>query len=159
MRLPILHHPDPRLRRVAPPVAVFDEGLRQLVQDMAETMYDARGIGLAAPQVGVDAQIVVIDLTGPDRREGLQVFINPRLHKGKGRTRMAEGCLSLPGQQVQPWRFARIEVSAQDAQGRSFRMKSTGLLAICLQHECDHLRGVLMVDASQTQGPDLPGPD
>jgi peptide deformylase len=147
MLRPVLHAPDPRLHEVALPVLQYDAALRTLVADLADTMYAEGGIGLAATQVGVPQRVVVIDLQpNAERRTGLRVFVNPVLSKGKGRHRMKEGCLSVPQVTVEPERFARIEVQALDEHGRAFRLKADGLLAACLQHEVDHLDGILMTD-------------
>jgi len=155
---PVLHAPDPRLHEVAQPVAAFDAGLHELVQDMADTMYAEGGIGLAATQLGIAQRILVIDLRpDPARRSTLRTFINPTLSKGKGTQQIREGCLSIPATQVSPTRFARIEVQAFDEHGRPFRLKADGLLAVCLQHEVDHLDGILMTDrlAIQAEGAQL----
>lgn len=144
---PILHAPDPRLKKVAASVCDFGIHLESQVNDMAQTMYGAKGIGLAAPQLGWGQRIVVIDLSSPSSlRPHLQVFVNPVLSKGRGQATIEEGCLSVPGKLARPPRFERVEVQAQDVKGRPFRLKATGLLAICLQHEVDHLNGVLMTD-------------
>jgi len=144
-RLTILEYPDPRLRRSAQPVAVFDERLRQLVADMAETMYAAPGIGLAATQVDVHQQIIVIDVT--EAKDDLKVFVNPRIVSASEETALCEeGCLSVPGVFDEVKRAARVRVAAFDAAGTPFELDCEGLLAVCIQHEMDHLRGKVFVD-------------
>ena len=143
--LPILHYPDPRLKKVAKPVAVVDERIRALVRDMAETMYEAPGIGLAASQVDVHEQVVVIDIS--DTRDQLQVFINPRiLETGGPVATHEEGCLSVPGVYDKVDRPEHVRVAALDLQGQPFELEAEGLLAVCIQHEIDHLRGRVFVD-------------
>lgn len=149
MILPILtdfNVPGTLLRQKAEPVTVFDQPTRQLVQDLIDTLYDSpTGIGLAANQVGALSRVMVIDL---DRKAGkgrnLRVFINPVLRKGSGHRIMEEGCLSLPGQMTKPQRYGRIEVEAHDVEGRPFRLRADGLMATCIQHEMDHLDGIIM---------------
>ena len=142
--LDILRYPDPRLHTVARPVAVVDDRIRQLVIDMAETMYDAPGIGLAATKVNVHEQVIVIDLS--EERNALQVFINPEIIATSEETsERDEGCLSVPGIYDAVERPARIRVRALDAQGESFTVDAEGLLAVCIQHEMDHLRGRVFV--------------
>ena len=142
--LPILRFPDPRLKKVAAPVAKIDEGTRKLVADMAETMYEAPGIGLAATQVDVHQRIVVIDVS-EDKSE-LHVFINPILGQSEGLQVGEEGCLSVPGiyDKVEP--AERVSVSYQDLDGQQHTMETEGLLAVCIQHEIDHLNGTVFVD-------------
>jgi peptide deformylase len=142
--LDILRYPDPRLHTVARPVAVVDDRIRQLVADMADTMYDAPGIGLAATQVNVHEQIIVIDLS--EDRNGLRVFINPEVVASSEETsERDEGCLSVPGIYDTVERPARIRVRALDAQGEPFTLDAEGLLAVCIQHEMDHLKGRVFV--------------
>jgi len=142
--LDILVYPDRRLRRVARPVRVFDGALRQLVDDMAETMYAAPGIGLAAVQVNVPLRVVVMDLS--DARDDLRVFINPELSAAAGRTESKEGCLSVPGVFDLVERAARVTIHAQDVAGRAFTVDADDMLAVCIQHEIDHLNGKVFVD-------------
>ncbi|MGA2548603.1 MAG: peptide deformylase [Burkholderiaceae bacterium] len=143
--LPILHYPDPRLKKVAKPVAVVDDRIRQLVRDMAETMYEAPGVGLAATQVDVHEQVIVIDVS--EARDDLRVFINPQIVQSSEQRRLAEeGCLSVPGIYDMVERPDRITVRALDEQGRVFEYEAEGLLAVCIQHEIDHLRGKVFVD-------------
>ncbi|HUN92110.1 MAG TPA: peptide deformylase [Burkholderiaceae bacterium] len=143
--LNILEYPDPRLNRVAAPVTVFDAALRQLVADMAETMYAAPGVGLAATQVDVHKQVIVIDVS--ESRDQLRVFINPKLVAASEETALCEeGCLSVPGIYDEVQRPARVTVRAQDADGATFELACEGMLAVCVQHEMDHLRGKVFVE-------------
>lgn len=140
----ILHYPDPRLRTVAKPVEVFDDSIRTLVKDMTETMYAAPGIGLAATQIDVHQRVIVIDIT-PDKSD-LKVLINPQLADLQGETVMEEGCLSVPGVYDNVQRAERIRVKAMDENGKPFEMEADDLLAVCIQHEIDHLDGKVFVD-------------
>lgn len=143
--LDILEFPDPRLRTVAKPIDVVDDALRQTIDDMFETMYEAPGIGLAATQVNVHRRLVVIDVS-EDKSEPL-VFINPEaepLTQELGEYQ--EGCLSIPGFYEKVCRPERVRVSALDRDGKSFELECDGLLAVCIQHEIDHLDGKLFVD-------------
>jgi peptide deformylase len=152
MILPILtdDHTDSPLRQRAQEVVAFDDTLRALIANLADTLYASRnGIGLAANQVGVLQRVLVIDLAPDASRRGLQVFINPVIRKATGRRQQVEGCLSLPGKQTQPWRAAKIEVAAVDPHGRPFKLRTEGLMAACLQHEMDHLDGILMTVREQ----------
>jgi len=143
--LPILEYPDPRLRTVAKPVTAFDERLRKLVADMAETMYDAPGVGLAASQVDVHERLIVIDVS-EDKNE-LQVFINPEIVWASEETvECEEGCLSVPGVYDAVVRPAQVRVRAFDAHGQAFERDCSGLLAVCVQHEMDHLLGKVFVE-------------
>ncbi len=142
--LNILHYPDPRLNKVAQPVTEFTPALRQLVADMAETMYEAPGIGLAATQVDVHQQIIVIDTS--EEKNDLKVFINPRiLSSSADRKTYEEGCLSVPGIYDNVERPERVTVQAQDVEGKTFTLEADELLAVCLQHEIDHLQGKVFV--------------
>lgn len=143
-QLSILQYPDPRLHLVAVPVTRFDEELQRLVRDMAETMYAAPGVGLSATQVDVHKQVIVIDVS--DARDALQVFINPVLLEGWGRSELEEGCLSVPGVYDQVPRYDRIRVEARDARGARFELTADGLLSVCIQHEMDHLKGRVFVE-------------
>lgn len=140
----ILHYPDPRLRQVAKPVAVVDDDIRLLIDDMAETMYAAPGIGLAAVQINVPKRVVVIDLS--ETRRALQVFINPEIVERDGKQVFEEGCLSVPGVFDEVERAQHIRVRALDRDGKSFEIEAEGLLATCIQHEIDHLDGKVFVD-------------
>ncbi|HYW92196.1 MAG TPA: peptide deformylase [Gammaproteobacteria bacterium] len=142
--LNILHYPDDRLRNVARPVVQVDDEVRRLVDDMLETMYDANGIGLAAIQVDVPQRVVVLDIS--EERDDPRVFINPEVVARDGVERMQEGCLSVPGYYDWVERAEQIRVRALDRDGRTFRMDADGLLAVCIQHEIDHLDGKLFVD-------------
>jgi len=142
--LSILEFPDPRLRTRAQAVQIFDAQLGQLIADMLETMYTAPGIGLAATQVNVHRQVVVMD-TSTDKGEP-QVYVNAQILEREGEEVSEEGCLSVPNTFEQVQRAARVRVRAQDLKGRVFERELTGLTAICLQHELDHLAGKLFVD-------------
>lgn len=143
--LNILRYPDPRLHKVAKPVTVFDEKLKQLVADMAETMYDAPGVGLAASQVDVHEQLVVIDVS--ETNDQLQVFINPEIiWSSEERKVYDEGCLSVPGIYDDVERPSEVKVRALDIDGRPFELHADGLLAVCIQHEMDHLKGKVFVE-------------
>jgi len=143
--LQILEYPDPRLRKVAQPVSVFDGRLRQLVADMAETMYAAPGIGLAATQVDVHERIIVIDVS--ENKDHPRVFINPEILWASEETALCEeGCLSVPGIYDEVRRPARVRVRFQDADGQSHEIDCEGMLAVCIQHEMDHLTGKVFVD-------------
>jgi peptide deformylase len=142
--LPILEYPDPRLKKVAAPVAAVTQEIRKLVADMAETMYAAPGVGLAATQVNVHKQVIVIDVS--DERNDLQVFINPVLLEAEGQAENEEGCLSVPGYYDKVARAERIRVRARNERGETFELDTDGLLAVCVQHEMDHLRGKVFVE-------------
>ncbi|TCO81458.1 peptide deformylase [Plasticicumulans lactativorans] len=146
--LNILHFPDPRLRLKAVPVTGVDDALRQLLRDMFDTMYAAPGIGLAATQVNVQKRLMVIDVS-EDKNEP-RVFINPVVTERRGEEEMDEGCLSVPGFYETVRRAEWIRVSALDADGRPFELETDGLLAVCIQHEIDHLDGKLFVDYLST---------
>jgi peptide deformylase len=142
--LDILHFPDPRLRNKAKPVAQVDDSIRRLVDDMLETMYQAPGIGLAATQINVAKRVVVIDLS-EDKNEPL-CLINPEILEKDGVEQMEEGCLSVPGVFELVSRADHIRIRALDREGNRFEMEAEGLLAVCIQHELDHLEGKLFVD-------------
>ncbi|HEX7478366.1 MAG TPA: peptide deformylase [Polyangiales bacterium] len=143
----ILRYPDKRLREPTSPVTRFDAALESLVQDMAETMYAAPGVGLAAPQIGVLLHLFIIDVAmGEDQPSELRTFINPEILEAVGDVRNEEGCLSFPGVHEEIRRAERVRVRAQDAHGAFFELEADGLLAIAIQHEHDHLIGRLMVD-------------
>lgn len=143
-KLAILRYPDPRLYTRAAPVQRFDQGLRKLVQDMAETMYAAPGIGLAATQVDVHQRLLIIDLS--EAHDQLQVYINPEIIQRAGQQQLEEGCLSVPGIYDFVQRAEQIRVRAQDQDGQWFEQQAEGLLAVCIQHEMDHLHGKVFVD-------------
>lgn len=141
---PIIHYPDVRLRRVAAPVTRVDGDIVQLIDDMTETMYHAPGIGLAAIQVDVPKRVVVIDIS-PERND-LRIFVNPEIVARDGAYIMEEGCLSVPGVYETVQRSQHIRVKALDRQGQAFELDAEGLLAVCIQHEIDHLDGKVFVD-------------
>lgn len=142
--LNILHFPDPRLRTVAKPVARVDDAVRQLADDMLETMYAAPGIGLAATQVNIDQRVVVIDIS--EEKNQPLCLINPEILELAGIEEMEEGCLSVPGVYERVQRADRVRIRALDRAGLSFEVQADGLLAVCIQHEIDHLDGKLFVD-------------
>jgi len=142
--LPILEYPDKRLRTVATPVETVDETLKQLIVDMFHTMYEAPGIGLAATQVNVHKQLLILDIS-EDRSQPM-VFINPRIVAKDGSQIYQEGCLSLPGIYADVKRYNQITVQALDRDGTEFSLDADGLLAVCIQHEMDHLAGKVFVD-------------
>ena len=143
--LNILRFPDPRLHKIAKPVTVFDERLKTLVADMAQTMYDAPGVGLAASQVDVHEQVVVIDTS--ETCNELRVFINPEITWSSPELQVYdEGCLSVPGIYDGVERPAEVKVRALDEHGKEFEVHATGLLAVCIQHEMDHLKGKVFVE-------------
>ena len=144
MLLNILEFPDPRLRKVASPVAAVTPDVVKLVRDMAETMYAAPGIGLAATQVDVHKRIVVMDLS--ETKDQLRVFINPEIVASDGVVETEEGCLSVPGYYDDVTRAARVRVRALNEHGEPFELEAEGLLAVCIQHELDHLVGKVFVD-------------
>ncbi len=142
--LEILKFPDPRLRQRAKPVDVVDDAVRRLADDMLETMYDAPGIGLAAVQVGVPRQVIVVDVS--EERNRPLVLINPKVVASEGEEEMEEGCLSVPGFYEKVKRAERVRVEALDRDGKPLTLELDGLLAVCVQHEIDHLQGKLFVD-------------
>ena len=142
--LPILEYPDPRLKKVAARVTAVTADVRKLVRDMAETMYAAPGVGLAATQVNVHKRVIVIDIS--EHKDELRVFINPELLAAEGEAECEEGCLSVPGYYDKVTRAARIRVRAQDEHGETFELDAEGLLAVCIQHEMDHLQGKVFVE-------------
>lgn len=143
--LRIRHYPDPVLKEISLPVTVFDADLKKLASDMAETMYAAPGVGLAAPQVGVGKRLVVIDCA-PKDAPSLLVAINPEIIEREGEVNEEEGCLSVPGYYARVPRSARVKVRYLDVEGQPVEQQAEGLLAIAFQHEIDHLDGVLFVD-------------
>lgn len=142
--LDILVYPDKRLRQVASPVIEFDDELKALVKDMAETMYEAPGIGLAAIQVNVPKRVVVMDLS--EQKNELEVFINPEITPIEGKTEFEEGCLSVPGYFAMVERVERVRINAFDVDGIAFEIEADDLLSVCIQHEVDHLDGKVFVD-------------
>jgi peptide deformylase len=142
--LPILHYPDARLHKVAAPVKRVDDKIRQLINDMADTMYAAPGVGLAATQVDAHVRVIVIDVS--DARDELRAFVNPELVATSGEIEREEGCLSVPEVYEKVRRAGRITVRALDANGEPFELEAEGLLAVCIQHEMDHLEGKVFVE-------------
>ena len=142
----ILHYPDPRLKIPGKKVEAITAEVRQLVDDMAETMYAAPGVGLAATQIGVALQVFVIDIADSDSPSDLRVFINPEIFETHDSITWKEGCLSFPGVTEEVDRAAKVRVRAQDRDGKWFELEAEGLLAVAIQHENDHLQGVLMID-------------
>ena len=143
----IITYPDKRLREPGQEVEQFDEALDALIDDMAETMYAAPGVGLAAPQIGVSKRLFIIDVaTDEDEPSDLRVFINPEIVAAEGDTTFNEGCLSFPGVREDIDRAERVTVRALDKDGKPFELEADGLLAIAIQHENDHLDGKLMID-------------
>jgi len=143
-QLTILQFPDPRLRKQAVPVTTVDAEVQALIDDMFETMYEAPGIGLAATQVDVHRRVVVMDIS-EERKQPL-AFVNPTILDRDGEEEMEEGCLSIPGITDTVKRAARVRVSALDREGNPFELEADGLLAVCIQHEVDHLDGKLFID-------------
>ena len=142
----ILHYPDPRLRIKGEPVKEITPAIRALIEDMAETMYAAPGVGLAATQIGEAHRIFLIDVAAEDEPSKLHVFINPEIVKKEGEHCGPEGCLSFPGVSEDVKRAAKVTVKALDRDGKPFELQAEGLLAVAVQHENDHLDGVLMID-------------
>lgn len=142
--LNILRYPDARLHKVAAPVTVFDESLKELVRDMAETMYAAPGIGLAASQVDVHKQVIVLDVS--ERHDSLVVLVNPEIVEASGVSDIEEGCLSVPSVYDIVERAERVKVRAFDQNGNPLTLEAQGLLAVCIQHELDHLKGKVFVE-------------
>lgn len=145
--LPILHYPDPRLRTVAKEVEVIDDTIKTLIKDMFETMYDARGIGLAATQVDRHVQVVTMDLAKDSEEPQPKVYINPKVTPlTEELAPYQEGCLSIPEVYDTIERPARVRIEALDENGQEFSVEADGLLAVCIQHELDHLKGIVFVD-------------
>jgi len=142
--LNILRYPDARLHKSASPVTVFDDVLKNLVRDLAETMYAAPGVGLAASQVDVHKEVIVVDVS--DRRDSPVVLVNPEILEASGVSDIEEGCLSVPGVYDVVERAERVKVRAYDQNGNTFTLEAQGLLAVCIQHEMDHLKGKVFVE-------------
>lgn len=140
----IIYLPDPRLRQVNLPIKTFDDDLQKLIEDMFETMYDANGVGLAAPQIGINLQLSVVDIVG-DKKDQL-VLVNPEIILSEGEVEYQEGCLSVPSAYDTVLRAEKVTVRALDRFGKPFEMSADGLLGECFQHEIDHLNGKLFVD-------------
>lgn len=144
--LRILHYPEPVLKQAAEPVTRFDEALEALAADMAETMYAAPGVGLAAPQVGVSQRLVVIDCAAKDEQPRLLKIVNPEIVDRQGEVFEEEGCLSVPGYYAKVPRSEQVTVRFEDLEGKPVETEAEGLLAIAFQHELDHLDGILFID-------------
>jgi peptide deformylase len=142
--LNILRYPDARLHKQAAPITVFDEALKKFVAELAETMYAAPGIGLAATQVDIHKQVIVVDVS--ERRDSLVVLVNPEIVDATGVSDIEEGCLSVPGVYELVERAERVKVRAYDQNGTAFTLEAQGLLAVCIQHEIDHLKGKVFVE-------------
>lgn len=142
--LPILRYPDPRLHKVAEPVVEVNDEIRKLAQNMAQTMYAAPGVGLAATQVDVHKQVIVIDIA--ETRDQLLVLINPKILDARGQSDCEEGCLSVPGIFEKVTRAEWVRAQALDLKGEPFAVEAEGLLSVCIQHEIDHLKGVVFVE-------------
>jgi peptide deformylase len=142
----ILHYPDARLREAGKKVVTFDAELGRLIDDMAETMYNAPGVGLAATQIGEAWQVFVVDCASEGEPSDLRVFVNPEILSVDGKETNEEGCLSFPGAREDVERAEKVRVRAQDRDGKPFEVVAEGLLAVAIQHEYDHLQGVLMID-------------
>ena len=142
--LQIIHYPDPRLHKVAAPVAAVEESIRKLARDMAETMYSAPGVGLAATQVDVHKQVIVIDIS--EAHDQLLVLINPKTVDSRGKADCEEGCLSVPGIFEKVSRAEWVKVRALNIDGKTLEIESDGLLSVCMQHEMDHLKGKVFVE-------------
>lgn len=142
--LPIIHYPDPRLHKIASPVMAIDADIRTLARDMAQTMYAAPGVGLAATQVDIHKQVIVVDVS--ETHDQLLVLINPKILESRGTADCEEGCLSVPGifEKVKRAQWVRVEALGLD--GKIFRVDADGLLSVCIQHEMDHLKGKVFVE-------------
>jgi peptide deformylase len=142
----IISYPDPVLARKSRHLTGVDPDIEQLATDMVETMYDNEGIGLAAPQVGENVRLIVVDISGPEIRQDLRVLLNPEIVAASGEVESDEGCLSVPKYRAPVMRSETVTVQAQDLEGNDLEIEADGMLAICLQHEIDHLDGVLFID-------------
>jgi len=142
----ILTYPDPELKKKSPPVTVINEKIRELARDMAETMYDAPGVGLAAPQIGAHQRVIVIDVAGKDEPPALITAINPVIIHAEGESFEEEGCLSVPKYAANVRRHAKVVVKGLDIEGEEKTWRAEGLLAVAFQHEIDHLDGILFID-------------
>jgi len=144
--LKILHYPEPLLKQKSQPVTEFDAELRQLAEDMAETMYDAPGVGLAAPQVGMLKRLIIMDCSTGEEPADLIAAVNPEIIASEGESLEEEGCLSVPGFWASVKRAEKVTMRYQDVEGTVHQRTAEGLLGICMQHEIDHLEGILFVD-------------
>jgi peptide deformylase len=145
-RLRIRSYPDPVLAEVACPIEAITPEIRRLAEDMVQTMYNSEGLGLAAPQVGESCRLIVVDVSGPSRRDGLHVLVNPVIVSAEGETESEEGCLSVIGYRSTVRRHERVVVRGKDLDGREVELQADDILSVCLQHEIDHLDGVLFLD-------------
>ena len=150
MRREILVYPDPFLARKAAPVAAVNDRIRTLIRDMFETMYSAEGIGLAATQVGVGKRVIVLDVSPVDETVGPLAVVNPEIVSRSGSVTGVEGCLSVPGVQGEVCRAETVEVHGMDAQGNPLRIRAAGILSRALQHEIDHLDGILFIERASS---------
>ncbi len=146
MVLEIKTYPDPVLKAQAEPIDAITEDVRALASNMAETMYENNGIGLAAPQVGQSCRLITVDISGPENRNDLRVVLNPCIAVREGQTELEEGCLSLPGFKTRVPRAEKVTLTGQDLEGQDIEIEAEGLLAVCLQHELDHLEGMVLLD-------------
>ncbi len=146
MTRPVLTYPAPVLAKTAAEIETVTPEIRQLAEDMLETMYHKEGLGLAAPQVGESCRLIVVDVTGPEKREEPMVFVNPRIVEAQGQVESSEGCLSVMNYRSKVQRAERVRLQALNLDGQPVDMEVDGMLAICLQHELDHLDGVLFID-------------
>jgi len=144
--LRILHYPEPLLKQKSQPITEFNDALRQLAADMAETMYEAPGVGLAAPQVGELKRLILMDCSGSEEPNELIVAVNPEIIASEGESLAEEGCLSVPNFYANVQRAAKVTMRYQDVEGKVLERNAEGLLAVCMQHEIDHLDGILFVD-------------
>lgn len=143
---PVLTYPDPILAKTAAEIETVTPEICQLAEDMLETMYHKEGLGLAAPQVGESCRLIVVDATGPEKREEPLVFVNPRIVEAQGQVESSEGCLSVMNYRSKIQRAERVRLQALNLDGQPVEVEVDGMLAICLQHELDHLDGVLFID-------------
>ncbi len=144
--LPLVEFPDPVLRKVAEPVGTIDDAVRKLLRDMADSMYDAPGIGLAAPQIGVSRRLIVVDVNWREQDPNPQGYVNPEIVFREGARAFEEACLSVPDFQSEVKRASRVVVKALDPDGKPVEVDAEGLKAVCFQHEIDHLNGMLFID-------------
>lgn len=146
MALKIITYPNEILAKKSKPVEVIDDKIKKLAQEMVETMYENKGIGLAAPQVGENIRLITVDISGPEKKEDLMILVNPEIVAREGSVEGEEGCLSVIGYRAKVKRAAKVKVEAKDLEGNSLALEAEDLLAICLQHEIDHLDGILFID-------------
>lgn len=142
----IITYPNDLLARKSEPIAEVTPEIRELAEDMVRVMYENNGIGLAAPQVGINQRIITVDTSGPEKREDLRILVNPEIVEKEGETETEEGCLSVVGYRAQVKRANRVRARATDLEGKEVDMDADDILAVCLQHEIDHLDGILFID-------------